>query len=145
MKDKKTLIIGGVVLLVVIVLVVLLFVLPGNKNNNNNGNKENNKENNGNSVQKVDLEKELTEVGKTFYETQYYVGFEDPKTLANFKDTGVNVNITSLEVILPLKEDVKKALTDRECDLDQTKILINPEEPYGKENYKIKVELSCKK
>lgn len=140
-KDKKTLIIGVVALLAIIALVVILLVLPkdNGKGNNNGGN------NDGNGNSSVDLEKNLTEAGKNFYETQYYVGLEDPTTLANFKDTGLNISITNLEVILPLDEATKKELTNKECDLDETKIIIYPKDPYGVENHEIKVELSCKK
>ena len=93
LKDKKNLyILIGIV--VVIILIILIFSLGGRKN----------------IMSEATLEQKLEEVGKDFYENKYYSGLDDEqkKNLANFSENGIRIDITNLEVISPLDEDVKK-------------------------------------
>ena len=125
LKDKKNLyILIGIV--VVIILIILIFSLGGRKN----------------IMSEATLEQKLEEVGK-----EYYSGLDDEqkKNLANFSENGIRIDITNLEVISPLDEDVKKQLEKDNCDLDNTKLVITPKEPYGVKDYDLKIELSCKK
>ena len=105
LKDKKNLyILIGIV--VVIILIILIFSLGGKKN----------------IMSEATLEQKLEEVGKDFYENKYYSGLDDEqkKNLANFSENGIRIDITNLEVISPLDEDVKKQL-EKEKELLEAK------------------------
>ena len=131
LKDKKNLyILIGII--VAIILIILIFILGGNKKN---------------IMSEATLEQKLEEVGKDFYENKYYSSLDDEqkKNLSNFSENGIRIDITNLEVISPLDEDVKKQLEKDKCDLDNTKFVITPKEPYGVKDYDLKIELSCKK
>ncbi len=93
------------------------------------------------------ISQNLETVGQDFYENYYYSDMDDEQKtlLAEFKDQGIVVNITNLETITSLNENLKNNLIKKECDFDETKIVIYPEEPYGKKDYNLKIELSCKK
>lgn len=93
------------------------------------------------------ISQNLETVGQDFYENYYYSDMDDEQKtlLAEFKDQGIVINITNLETITSLNENLKNNLIKKECDFDETKIVIYPEEPYGKKDYNLKIELSCKK
>ena len=130
LKDKsKLIILGGIFILLVVVIIVLSIIF------NNNSDKKNTET----------LEESLNKIGSEFYETKYYTTFQDVKQLANFKDTGVNISITNLNVIMPISADLKDRLNEDKCNLDNTKIVIYPKDPYGKKDYSLKVELACEK
>lgn len=130
LKNKKVLIIAGIVIILLVVIIVLISNVIG----------KNNKE-----EQMETLDQTLTKLGKQFYEEQYYVNLEDKEKLAAFKDTGLNISITNLDVIVPMDSKTKETLKNRECDLDNTKIMFYPTSPYGLNDYTIKVELACEK
>lgn len=127
-KKKLGIVIGGLVLLIIVIIVLSNIIGKANDKKN---------------VETI--EETLTSLGKEFYEEHYHVNFEDPKQLANFKDTGLNISITDLNVILPLDKDMKERLNNKECNLDNTKIIIVPKSPYGVKDYSLEVELACKK
>ena len=131
LKDKKNLYILIGIVVVAVILIILIFSLGGRKN----------------IMSEATLEQKLEEVGKDFYENKYYSGLDDEqkKNLANLSENGIRIDITNLEVISPLDEDVKKQLEKDNCDLDNTKLVITPKEPYGVKDYDLKIELSCKK
>ena len=131
LKDKKNLYILIGIVVVAVILIILIFSLGGRKN----------------IMSEATLEQKLEEVGKDFYENKYYSSLDDEqkKNLANFSENGIRIDITNLEVISPLDEDVKKQLEKDNCDLDNTKLVIIPKEPYGVKDYDLKIELSCKK
>ena len=132
LKNKKNLfIIGGVILLAIILIIVLFFFVF---------NKEK-------EMSVETLEDKLEKVGIDFYENYYYPNLTDEQkeALVNFKENGLRIDITNLEVLVTIEEDVKNQLEKDQCDFDQTKIAIYPKEPYGQKDYTIKLELSCEK
>lgn len=136
MKDilkKRSLIVVFIIILVLIIAISLVF---GFTNHNRPSNEDNKTES---------LNTILTNLGKKFYEENYYSRLDNKDKLADFQESGLNVSITNLEVILPLDEEIKRSLDDRKCNLDNTKIVIYPREPYGIKDYNIKVELVCEK
>lgn len=128
LKDKKKLAIIASILLVLLVIVVVLVVMPKKDNNN-----------------EETLEESLKKLGVEFYEEKYYTTFEDVTKLANYKDTGLNISLTNLNVTLPISTEIKEKLDDEKCNLDNTKIRVYPTSPYGAKDYKIEVELACEK
>ena len=123
---KEKLIIGGVILLVVIGIVIFILIGRGED-------------------KRVVLENRMNEIGVKFYEDKYYPTFSDKQKLANYKDTGVNVNIDSINVLIPVEEELKELLNEFECSFSNSFIKIYPKAPYGQKDYNLKVELACKK
>lgn len=132
LKDKKVLIIGGVVVLVIVVLLVVFSFGATKGTSSKNQNKES-------------LDTVLTDLGKKFYEEHYYNSLDDKTKLANFQESGLNISLTNLDVIMPITDEVKTKLNAKKCDMDKTKVLIYPKNPYGAKDYTIKVELTCNK
>lgn len=132
LKDKKILIIS---IIVIIAILVLIFLSFNNKKSNNSVNKGN----------KESLDTILTNLGKNFYEEHYYNKLDDKSKLANFQESGLNISLTSLNVIMPIPDEVNNKLKSKKCDMDKSKILIYPKDPYSVNDYNIKVELTCNK
>lgn len=127
---KKIAIIAGAVVGVVIIVVVAL--LAFGKNNDEK------------------LSATLEEMGRDWYENFYYDGFEEKKRadiLSRFKDIGIKVDIDNLsryntEVNAEKLKDFKMDEEDG-CDKTETKVIIKPQDPYGKTDYTIETKLVC--
>lgn len=105
--------------------------------------------------QEVTLNKRLNEVGVEFYEEFYYdqivLGKNEAEVeefLGSFKDIGIKVDLENLERFNESKYGNlasefynKKDKTD--CDKRNTRVIIYPSSPYGKNDYIIQTELSC--
>ena len=121
-------------ILLAIVLAVVLIVVFGNST----------------GKKKVELETELKELGKDFYENFYYdlvVKDHGVDQISKFKDVGIKVDLSNLERYK--SENVEKVKlfvnpkTNEECNKNNSKVIIYPEDPYGKTNYRIDIELDC--
>lgn len=100
------------------------------------------------------LSKNLTDMGKEFYTEFYYVEISKNKSttevaenLEKFKDIGIKINLDNLsrykdgkfkDMVAEFKNEKGTA-----CNVNNTRAIIYPESPYGKNNYKIEVELDC--
>ena len=92
----------------------------------------------------------LMEIGKDYYETNYYPNNTNGKTdeeiktqLQKYKN-GIQINIENLKRAAgeKYKEKIEKTFKDN-CDQTNTYIKFIPEEPYKVENYKIEVAVKC--
>lgn len=130
--NKKVLIIIAVLLVVVAVVLLAVFNKPSNEK---------------------ELETNLTEMGKSFYENFYYeqVGSsadERSTLLSKFTTIGIKVDLDNLgrynngEFSDEIKE-FKNSKTDEKCNQTNTKVIIYPKSPYGKTDYKVEVKLDC--
>lgn len=128
LKDKNKLTIGLVIIGVIIIgLIIFLLTRSGNKE------------------PKKTLDESLNELGVAFYEEEYHPGVQNKNDLANFTTNGISIDLISLEVLLPIPNDVKEQLNDKDCDFEKTKIKVYPKQPFGVKDYSLKVELACKK
>ena len=128
LKDnKKIVIIGGVLVVLLVIVIVLLMSLDGKEEPT------------------ISLEDSLSNFGGKFYTDYYYQRTKDKNDLKKHKDNGLNLTITNLEVLMPLDKETKKMFDDKKCDYDNSKLIIYPKEPYGKNDYIVKVELTCEK
>lgn len=100
------------------------------------------------------LEKSLTKMGEEFYTEFYYTEISKNKTsnevsefLSKFQDVGIKVNLDNLsryndntneDEIANFKND-----DGTECNKTNTRAVIYPKSPYGKNDYTIKAELDC--
>ena len=127
---KKIAIIAGAVVAVVAIVVVALFVFGKSKDEK--------------------LAATLEEMGRDWYENFYYDGFDEKKRadiLSRFKDIGIKVDIDNLsryntEVNAEKLKDFKMNEEDG-CDKTETKVIIKPQDPYGKTDYTIEAKLVC--
>lgn len=93
----------------------------------------------------------LKQEGKKFYEDFYYkqVGNSDTERVNKVKQysqIGIKVDLRNLNNYkegINEEDDTFEYMYDH-CDIDNTKIIIYPEFPYGKEDYRIETELNCK-
>ncbi|MBR2712213.1 MAG: hypothetical protein IKE73_00735 [Bacilli bacterium] len=132
MDKKKIGIIAGAAVVVIAIVVGLILFL----------NKSNEKQ----------LNTNLTKLGKQFYEEFYYPSQEksqeDVKAFVKkFEKTGIKVNLENIKKISKVDQNLVKAMvnskTKKDCDAKESYVIIYPEKPYGKTNYKIEVNLEC--
>ena len=132
LKEKKNLLIIGAIIAVIIIAIILIcFVFKKDK-----------------GMTTETLESRLEKVGIDFYENHYYSGIneeEREEKLSYFKDNGIKVDITNVELLVTIDQEVKEQLDKDNCDPDETKITIYPKEPYGQKDYTVKVDLVCEK
>ena len=130
----------------IIILFVLLLVIVGLIFVKNTFIKDNKKE---------VLEKELLDMGKVFYEDFYYkqieaTDLEIENFLSKFKTIGIKINLDSLarynnqvnksRIEKFVNEDKKD---DKDCNRNESMLIIYPKDPYGKKDYTYKVVLEC--
>lgn len=101
-----------------------------------------------------ELSESLTKMGEEFYTDFYYVEISKGKTateisdnLSKFKDIGIKINLDNLSRYNDgkNKEEIAKFKNEKgtACDMTNTRAIIYPTSPYGKNDYTIKVELDC--
>ena len=132
MDKKKIGIIAGVAIVVIALVVgIILFLNRSNEKT---------------------LTANLNKLGKQFYEEFYYPSQEksqeDVKAFVKkFEKTGIKVNLENIAKVSKVDQDLVKAMvnskTKKECDKTGSYVIIYPEKPYGKSNYKIEVNLEC--
>ena len=132
MDKKKIGIIAGAAVVVIAIVVGLILFL----------NKSNEKQLNAN----------FTKLGKQFYEEFYYPSQEksqeDVKAFVKkFEKTGIKVNLENIKKVSKVDQNLVKTMvnskTKKDCDAKESYVIIYPEKPYGKTNYKIEVNLEC--
>lgn len=130
MDIKKLLIPVGILIAVGIIVFIIIKVI-------------------GSGSQEAKITKNLTKMGKDFYTTYYYPLLVDNKSkkeqtefLERFKDTGIKINIDNLSRFSDgkYKEEIESF---KQCKKEGTRAIIYPKSPYGKNDYKIEVELDC--
>ena len=132
MDKKKIGIIAGVAVVVIAVVVGLILFLGRSNEKQLNAN--------------------LTKLGKQFYEEFYYPSQEksqdDVKAFVKkFEKTGIKINLENIAKISKVDKSLVDSMvnkkTKEKCDVKQSTVTIYPEKPYGKNNYKIEVNLEC--
>ena len=152
-KNHKKIAIGtGAVLVVVIVALVLIPSFSLNKT-------------------EKEMKKQLNDIGVTFYEDFYYKsagnGDEEKRKefLGRFSDIGIKVSLENLlryyvttdkykdleladteANVTDRVEALKKAWFEKKdynCDGDNTKVIIYPQDPFGEKDYKIELVTVC--
>ncbi len=102
--------------------------------------------------QEKKLTAELESVGRKFYEEFYYtqIGENDEERaqfLSKYSAIGIKVDLENLARTLDNKdEELAKFInkkTNQSCNLTNSKVVIYPQDPYGKTNYKIDIVLDC--
>jgi len=135
LNNKRLFIIGGLALAIILIIAVVVFMFVGRGDS-----------------QEEKLTKRLEELGVSFYEEFYYkqVGTSDEKRaefLKKYSSIGIKVDLNNLARYNGDSETVLKEFinnkTDKECDKNNSRVIIYPQEPYGKKSYKIEVELDC--
>ena len=103
-------------------------------------------------TENIRLENRLKRIGKEFY-SDYYTRVEKEKETKNvkgfisdFQNIGIKVSVNTLEKTNAKgNERVYRKLDRKKCDKAKTMLIIYPTKPYGKNDFKIKAKLSCKK
>lgn len=134
MKNKKIIIICSVIVAIILAILIFSLLTKGDS-------------------QEKKLTEKMETMGRQFYEEFYYeqVGKseEEKKSFVKKYETiGIKVSLSNLsryntqnsEEIL--KEFVNSN-TKESCDKDNSKVIIYPQSPYEKNNYKIEVKLEC--
>ena len=129
MKNLKNKNIICIVAIILVVLIILLLVINPFKK----------------KVTVNSMSDDIKKYGVDYYTTFYYPAIEDPKDfLANFTDTGLTISLNSLQVTNKFDDKLVDSLKKKNCDLDASKVIITPKAPFGKTDYSVTVELSCK-
>ncbi len=133
MSKKKLGIIIGAAVIVVAALVIGIVLYFGRSN------------------EKV-LTANLTKLGEQFYTEFYYPSQEKSQEdvkefVKKFEKTGIKVNLENIAKVSKVDQDLVKSMvnnkTKKECDKTASYVIIYPEKPYGKTDYKVEVNLDC--
>lgn len=89
-------------------------------------------------------------LGKLYYENNFYAKIADEDSTYKaeyFKKYPTGIKVT-LRVLLESNSDINKDIffnskTKTNCNLDTTYVVITPNYPYGKSDYKLKVTTDC--
>lgn len=134
-KDKKrTVIIGCSALIIMIAMIVVLVLFLGRS-------------------KEKELNQYLEEMGASFYEELYYeqVGKNDEERanfLKDFSDIGLKISLDGLSRYKTEENQEKldafiNPKTKEPCDSNNTKVVIYPQAPYGKKDYRLEKILVC--
>ena len=132
MSKKKLGIICGAAVVVIGIVVALVLLLGGNNEKK--------------------LVSNMETLGKQFYEEFYYPSQEKSQEdikafIKKFEKTGIKINLENIAKISKVDKELVDSMinkkTKKKCDAKNTSVTIIPEKPYGKTNYKVKVELDC--
>ena len=131
-SDRRNVVICSCVVLIILVALIIVSLI---------GNSE--------GYKKKTYEKNITTMAKDFYENFYYdLAIKDlgQSQIEKFEKNGIEITLGTVEKRnLKNKEMVQqfKKLNKESCDKEKTKVVIYPKEPYGKNDYELKVTLDC--
>lgn len=135
--DKKFILCLIIVIIILLGILVLLFSINKKMDKNKNNNSTN---------PTIDIEKKISEIGKSYYSGIYYPSITEPKELlSSFTEIGLSINLTNLQVTNEFDENLVKDLKNKKCNYDESRVIFYPNEPFGKEDYKLEVNLECNK
>lgn len=103
------------------------------------------------------LERYMKQLGKVYYEEVYFESFskdnERSEFLAKYTTLGIKTDLSNLVRAVASKEGLPSSeeilakfvnkKTGKECNRTNTKVFFYPQEPYGKTNYRIDVQVEC--
>lgn len=106
-----------------------------------------------NSLEKK-LSNSLVEMGSEFYTENYYDGLFAGRTdkeaiqiLKGFESMGIKIDLENLGKYNPDKNTKRieefKNIFSKKCNQKNTKAVIYPKKPYGKNDYKVEAEIDC--
>lgn len=132
--NKKVVCIVGGIILAIAVIVTIVIVVSNNRTNEKT------------------LNEKLEELAATFYEDFYYdamVKNYGVDQVAKYANVGIKVSLDNLIRSSGLDKDQEltkfftNSKTNKECDKDNTKVTIYPQDPYEKKDYKVEIVLEC--
>lgn len=134
-KDKKKSLILGIAVIAIIAIILLVILFFQNNN------------------EEATLKKYMKEMGTAFYEELYYeqIGTNDEeraKFLKGFTELGIKINLDGLSRYKTEENKEKieafiNSKTKEECHKQNSKVIIYPEEPFGKKDYRMEIVLEC--
>lgn len=101
-----------------------------------------------------ELKNYLIKMGTDFYVDFYYEEQSKGKSeeeikqyLSRFENTGIKISLKTLEDYSDDNEKLIEKFKNKkkECDKKNTKVIIYPKDPYGKEDYSVEPLLECGK
>ena len=135
--EKKNIFTKRNIIIAVIVLVIINIIVGAILIYNNPKNK---------------LTRSIKYMGKDFYTNYFYNTLKEGRSnkelseiLERYKDTGIKINLKNLAQFdsSKYKEEIDNMVENNKCIDTKTRAVIYPKAPYGKDNYKIKIELNC--
>lgn len=105
--------------------------------------------------QEAQLKNKIETIGSDFYENFYYDQISSNKSneevtefLERFEEIGIKVDLDNLarydtDKYPNLEEEFLNKKESIQCDIRNTKAIIYPQKPFGKEDYKVESELDC--
>lgn len=139
-----------IILLIVIAVIVAIIVGIVIHNNKEDDKKENSSKTTFNLFE-MDIEGNLRALAIDFYENFYWPQVTkkgtNKKILENYKKTGIKIDVNNLDSWTSDNDEIVAKLvngqTKEACDREKTKVIITPEEPYDKDDYRIETIISC--
>ena len=94
------------------------------------------------------IKRDLRKTANTFYSLYYDENNKDnniKEFLSGFNKSGLTISLKDMQIIIEQKTNGGTLYSTLEkCDIENTKVIIYPKEPYTKNDIDIKFELSCK-
>lgn len=129
MKKQRRILIIGIVFLVIVILGILVLTRTD-------------------MFKDYLIKRDLRKTANTFYSLYYDENNKDnniKEFLSGFNKSGLTISLKDMQIIIEQKTNGGTLYSTLEkCDIENTKVIIYPKEPYTKNDIDIKFELSCK-
>ena len=129
MKKQRRILIIGIVFLVIVILGILVLTRTD-------------------MFKDYLIKRDLRNTANTFYSLYYDENNKDSNIkeyLSKYKSSGLTISLKDMQIIIEQKTNGGTLYSTLEkCDIENTKVIIFPKEPYTKNDIDIKFELSCK-
>lgn len=129
MKKQRRILIVGIVFLVIVILGILVLTRTD-------------------MFKDYLIKRDLRKTANTFYSLYYDENNKDnniKEFLSGFNKSGLTISLKDMQIIIEQKTNGGTLYSTLEkCDIENTKVIIYPKEPYTKNDIDIKFELSCK-
>ena len=133
----RNIIIACITVLLVFTMLLIILLSPNSKKSNSSGDGTDFKGSN-------EVISKLKQIGSEYYEKEYYPYLEDKEfILSNYSITGITATLDDIKLFYSFGDEVDKLLSKNNCDLDASKIVFRPKEPYKDKDYDIDVKLHC--
>ena len=91
-------------------------------------------------------EKEIINIGREYYEKEYYPLIDNPKEmLKEYKEFGIKMDLEILNNYKKFSDNTTKYLVDNNCNYQISKVIIKPKSNYKVKSYDIDINLECSK
>ena len=140
-----------IIILLVVIAVIAAIIIGIVIHNNKEEDKEKSPSKMTFDLYQMDVEGTLKALASDFYENFYWPQMTkkgaNKNILENYKKSGIKIDVNNLDSWTSDNDELVAKLvngkTKEACDKEKTKVIITPEAPYDKDDYRIETIISC--